>query len=64
MTLSAPLALEQGRLAVLKMADMVDKMLEWTTTYVCGPESEKLRSKILKYEDITDKIHQEVMIFV
>lgn len=64
MTLSPPLAIEQTRMAIIKMAQLIDHMLEWTNTYVTEEDSDKLRRNILKYEEITDKIHQEVMVFV
>lgn len=64
LTLSPPLAIAQGRQALLKMADLVDRMIEWTRSYLCNERDEKLQRQILRYEEITDKINQEVMIFV
>ena len=42
-------------------------MLVWTKTYLQDPDekgAEKLRRRILKYESITDSIHQEMMTFL
>jgi phosphate:Na+ symporter len=63
--ISSALAIEQAHLEVVKLAAMVKNMLIWTRDYVLSQtEDTKARDRVLKYEAITDNIHQEMMLFV
>ncbi len=63
--LSPELALQQGRMELAKVAEMDNKMLQWTKDYLVDPLQNADRfERVMKYESITDKIHQEMTIFM
>lgn len=64
LTTSPELGIIQAHLALIKMGDMIESMLEWTRLFLNDPSKVKYKDKILKYEDITDKINLEIMIFL
>ena len=64
-TLSPELALQQGRMELQKVSRMVGDMLTWTGEFLTDPDTHaKTYDRIMKYEAITDNIHQEMTVFM
>jgi phosphate:Na+ symporter len=61
---SSALGLEQAQLEIMKFAAMVRNMLIWTKDHFEKDiDDPKIGERILRYERITDNIHQEMIIF-
>ncbi len=66
-TISPAIAIVQARQELEKFSGLISKMLVWSREYIQAPEAkgaEKTRKKVLKYETITDSIHQEMITFL
>jgi phosphate:Na+ symporter len=64
-TMSAELALQQGRMELMKVGDMIQNMIQWTRDYTLDPDGNQKKSqKILRYEEITDNIQHEMTSFM
>ncbi len=63
--LSPAMALEQAHQEIVKMADLVKISLEDTKSYLLSKERKlNEENRVKKYEDITDNMQKEIMIFI
>jgi len=66
-TISPAIAIVQARQELEKFSELVTKMLIWSREYIENPDAKKAnktRKRVLKYESITDSIHQELITFL
>lgn len=64
-TVSPVLAIEQATGELIRLADMVEDMLQDTLKYLkASVEEKELAARVKKYEDITDHMQMEITVFL
>ena len=62
--ISPTLAIEQAYAEIYHMAELTQKMLGFTKDYVLEDGGDEMREKVIRYEEITDNIQKEVLLFL
>jgi phosphate:Na+ symporter len=63
-SISPVLAISQAHVEIVKMSVVTQKLVQYTREYILDEGNGDLRDKIYKYEEITDNMQKEILLFL
>jgi len=63
-TISPVLAISQAHVEIVKMSDVTQKLMRYTRGFILDEGNGELREKVYKYEEITDNMQKEILLFL